>query len=141
MPSSAKTAPRAPGESREGVVRAAVVFTLGLALGFAGLYLVAGDQIFRVETYAVRDPSLLVVALCAIAFVAEWFVMDPARIWLLCRNQTIPLRFRSAVLVRLTSMFAASVTPGNVGVGPVIAVTLRRLGVPFGKGVGVAIQV
>ena len=141
MPSSAKTPPRGPGESWAGVVRAVVVFVLGLALGFGGLYLVAGDQIFRIQTYRVRDPSLLVVALCVVAFIAEWFVMDPARIWLLCRNQKMPLRFRSAVLVHLTSMFAASVTPGNVGVGPVIAVALKRLGVPFGKGVGVAIQV
>src|SRR5829696_612477 len=141
MPSSVKTPPRVPGESRAGVVRAVVVFVLGLALGFGGLYLVAGDQIFRIETYRVRDPNLLVAELCVVAFIAEWFVMDPARIWLLCRNQKIPLRFRSAVLVHLTSMFAASVTPGNVGVGPVIAVALKRLGVPFGKGVGVAIQV
>lgn len=118
-----------------------VVFVLGLALGFAGLYLVAGDQIFRIETYRVRDPSLPVAALCVIAFIAEWFVMDPARIWLLCRNQKIPLPFRAAVLVHLTSMFVASVTPGNVGVGPAVALALRRLGVPFGKGVGVAIQV
>ena len=141
MPSSAKTLPSGPGESRRGVLRAIAVFVVGLALGFAGLYLVAGDRIFRIETYRVRDPSLLVVVLCVIAFIAEWFVMDPARIWLLCRNQKIPLPFRSAVLVHLTSMFAASVTPGNVGVGPAVALALRRLGVPFGKGVGVAIQV
>jgi uncharacterized protein (TIRG00374 family) len=74
------------------------------------------------------------------AFIAEWFVMDCARIWLLCRNQRIPLSFRSAILVYLTSMFVASLTPGNVGVGPTTAVALRRLGIPFGKGVGVAIQ-
>jgi uncharacterized protein (TIRG00374 family) len=129
------------GVSRGGVARAVAVFVIGLALGFAGLYLIAGDQIFRVETYRVRDPSLLVAALCVIAFVAEWFVMDPARIWLLCRNQGIALPFRSAVMVHLTSMFVASVTPGNVAVGPAVALALRRLDVPFGKGVGVAIQV
>jgi glycosyltransferase 2 family protein len=141
MPSSAKTPPRGPGESRGGVARAVAVFVVGLALGFAGLYLVAGDEIFRVETYRVRDPSLLVAALCVLAFFAEWFVMDPARIWLLCRNQEIPLPFRTAVLVHLSSMFVASVTPGNVAVGPATALALRRLGVPFGKGFGVAIQV
>jgi uncharacterized protein (TIRG00374 family) len=141
MPGLAETPPRGPGESRVGVVRAVVVFVLGLALGFGGLYLVAGDKLLRIETYRVRDPSLLVAVLCVVAFIAEWFVMDSARIWLLCRKHNIPLRFRSAVLVHLTSMFAASVTPGNVGVGPVIAVTLRRLGVPLGKGIGVAIQV
>src|SRR3712207_8863883 len=62
-------------------------------------------------------------------------VMDPARIWLLCRNQEIPLPFRTAVLVHLSSMFVASVTPGNVAVGPATALALRRLGVPLGKGV------
>ena len=141
MPETTRPAPRAPGEKRVGIKRAVAVFVVGLALGFVGLYLVAGDRIFRIETYRVRDPSVLVVALCVIAFIAEWFVMDCARIWLLCRNQKIPLSFRSAILVHLTSMFVASVTPGNVGVGPTIAVALRRLGVPFGKGVGVAIQV
>src|SRR5215217_1674117 len=140
-PQPAKTVPRVPGESRGGVVRAVVVFAVGLALGFGGLYLVAGDQVFRIETYRVRDPSLLVAMLCVVAFIAEWFLMDSARIWLLCRNQKIPLPFRSAILVHLTSMFVASVTPGNVGVGPTTTVALRRLGVPFGKGVGVAIQV
>jgi uncharacterized protein (TIRG00374 family) len=141
MPESAKPARKASGEKRVWLKRAVAIFVLGLALGFAGLYLVAGDQIFRIETYRVRDPSVLVVALCVVAFIAEWFVMDCARIWLLCRNQRIPLSFRSAVLVHLTSMFVASVTPGNAAVGPTTAVALKRLGVPFGKGVGVAIQV
>ncbi len=122
-------------------MRAVAVFVLGLALGLAGLYLVAGGEIFHVETYRVRDPSLLVVALCVLAFIAEWFVMDVTRIWLLCRNQRIPLSFRSAILVHLTSMFVASLTPGNAAVGPTTAVALGRLGVPFGKSVGVAIQV
>jgi glycosyltransferase 2 family protein len=131
---------RVPEEGRLGLERAVAVFALGLAFGFVGLYLVAGDRIFQLETYRVRDPSVLVVALCVIAFVAEWFVMDVARIWLLCRNQGIPLPFHSAILVHLTSMFVASVTPGNVAVSPAYAVALRRLGVPFGKGVSIAIQ-
>jgi glycosyltransferase 2 family protein len=118
-----------------------VIFGFGLVLGLAGLYLVAGDQIFRIETYRVREPNALIIMLCVIAFIAEWLVMDPARIWLLCRYQKIALPFRSAVLVHLTSMFVASVTPGNAAVGPATAVGLRRLGVPFGKGMGVAIQV
>ena len=121
--------------------RAVAVFVAGLALGFAGLYLVAGEQVFSIETYRVRNPSALVVALCVVAFIAEWFVMDVARIWLLCRNQKVDLPFRSAILVHLTSMFVASLTPGNAAVGPAYAVALGRLGVPFGKGVGIAIQV
>jgi uncharacterized protein (TIRG00374 family) len=138
MPEPARRASR---ERRLSSKRVAAVFVLTLALGLAGLYLVAGDRIFQLETYRVRDPGLLVVALCVVAFIAEWFVMDCARIWLLCRNQKIPLSFRSAILVHLTSMFVASVTPGNAAVCPTTAVALRRLGVPFGKGVGIAIQV
>jgi uncharacterized protein (TIRG00374 family) len=136
-----RSAPEEPEEQRLGLKRAVVVFAVGLALGFAGLYIVAGDQIFRIETYRVRDPSVLIAVLCVVAFIAEWFVMDVTRIWLLCRNQKIPLSFRTAVLVHLTSMFVASLTPGNVAVGPTTAVALKRLGVPFGKGAGVAIQV
>ena len=123
------------------LARALAIFGFSLALGFAGLYLVAGGQVFRIETYRARDLSALILALCAVAFIAEWFVMDPARIWLLCRDQKIPLPFRSAILVHLTSMFVASVTPGNAAVGPTTAVALRRLGVPFGKSIGIAIQV
>ena len=122
-------------------MRAVAVFVVGLALGLGGLYLVAGGEVFRLETYRVRDPSALVVALCVLAFVAEWFLMDVTRIWLLCRKGGIPLPFRSAILVHLTSMFVASLTPGNVGVGPTTAVALRRLGVPLGRSVGIAIQV
>ena len=141
MPEPAPPPRRLLGESRIGPSRAVAVFAVGLALGLAGLYLVAGAEVFRPDTYRVRDPSVLVVALCAVAFSAQWFVMDVSRIWLLCRNQKIPLPFRSAILVHLTSMFVASVTPGNAAVGPTTAVALRRLGVPFGKSIGIAIQV
>ena len=123
------------------MARALAIFVFSLALGFAGLYLVAGEQVFELGTYRMREPSALILVLCVTAFIVEWFVMDPSRIWLLCWNQKIPLPFRSAILVHLTSMFVASVTPGNAAVGPAAAVALRRLGVPFGKGVGLAIQV
>lgn len=122
-------------------LRGAAILILGLALGFGGLYLVAGERVLDPGTYRLRDPSLLVVALCVLAFVAEWFVMDPARIWFLCRKQGISLPFRSAVVVHLSSMFVAALTPGNAGVGPASAVALRRLGVPPGVGIGVALQV
>lgn len=121
--------------------RAAIVLVVGLALGFAGLYLVTGDRVFRVETYRVRDFSPLIVALSVAAFLAEWFATDAARLWLLCRNQNIPLPFRSAVLVHLAAMFVAAITPSNAGVGPATAVALKRVGVPLGRGVGVALQV
>src|ERR687893_619458 len=108
---SANPGPEAPVERRLGVMRAVAVFAVGLALGIGGLYLVAGGEVFRLETYRVRDPSALVVALCVLAFVAEWFLMDVTRIWLLCRKGGIPLPFRSAILVLVLDMvyFAWSV--------------------------------
>jgi uncharacterized protein (TIRG00374 family) len=132
--------PEPARKGRVGPYRAVAVFAAGLALGLAGLYLATGERVFRPETYRVRDPDMLTVALCVVAFVAEWFVMDSARVWLLCRNQKIQLPFRTAVLVHLSAMFVASVTPGNAAVGPATAVALGRLGVPFGKSAGVAIQ-
>lgn len=121
--------------------RSVAVPLLGLALGLAGLYLVAGGRVFEIETYRVRNPSASIMALSGIAFLAEWFGTDAVRIWLLCRRQGIPLPFRSAVLVHLAAMFVGAVTPGNAGVGPVTAVALQRLGAPLGKGIGVALQV
>jgi glycosyltransferase 2 family protein len=141
MPEPAKPTRRTLGETPGRLARALAIFVFSLALGFAGLYLVAGEQVFELGTYRMREPSALILVLCVMAFIVEWFVMDPARIWLLCWNQKITLPFHSAILVHLTSMFVASVTPGNAAVGPATAVALRRLGVPFGKGVGVAIQV
>lgn len=124
-----------------GLGRSAVVLVVGLALGFGGLYVAAGRSIFRIETYRVGDPSVPIIALCAIAFLFEWFGEPGLKLWVLCRNQKIPISLRSAVLVHLAAMFAAAVTPGNAAVGPATAVALRRLVAPFGRGMGVAVQV
>jgi uncharacterized protein (TIRG00374 family) len=120
--------------------RTVIVLGLSLALGFAGLYLVFGEAVFRPGTYRVQNPSVPVVVLIVIAFLAKWF--SPAvRIGLLCRGQKIPILYRSALLVYLTSMFVAALTPNNTAVGPATAASLSRLGVPLGRGIGVAVQV
>ncbi len=120
--------------------RTAIALLLSLALGFAGLYLVVGEEVFRLETYRVRDPSIPVLALILIAFLVKW--ASPAvRIWLLCRRQKLPLSLRSAVLVYLTAMSVAALTPNNTAVAPATAAALKRLGVPLGRGIGVVVQV
>jgi uncharacterized protein (TIRG00374 family) len=120
--------------------RTLIVLPLSLALGLAGLYLVVGEAVFRPETYRVQNLSVPLVILIVIAFLAKW--CSPAvRIGLLCRGQRIPVLYRSALLVHLTAMSVAALTPNNTGVGPATAVALKRLGVPFGRGVGVAVQV
>lgn len=119
--------------------RTALIVLLSLALGFAGLYLAVGEAVFRPETYRVRNLSVPLVILAVICFLAKWG--SPAvRIRLLCRAQKIPLSYRSAVLAHLSAMFVAAFTPNNTGVGPATIAALGRLGVPLGRGIGVAVQ-
>jgi uncharacterized protein (TIRG00374 family) len=123
------------------VGRGIAVFALSLALGFGGLYLVAGDQLLKPGLYHPRDFSALVAAAAGLAFLSEWFLTPAVRIGLLCRGQGMGISYRSAALVHVVAMFGAAVTPGNAGVGPLTALALRRLGVPLGRGVGIALQV
>jgi uncharacterized protein (TIRG00374 family) len=63
------------------------------------------------------------------------------RIGLLCRGQNIALPYHSAVLVHLVAMFVAALAPQNTGFAPATVAALTRLGVPIGRGIGVAVQV
>jgi uncharacterized protein (TIRG00374 family) len=122
------------------VLRAILVTVLSLALGLAGLYLVFGEALFRPETYRVQRLSLPLAALIAFAFLAKWF-SPAARLSLLCRGQKAPVPYRSALLVHLTAMSVAALTPNNTGVAPATAAALTRVGVPLGRGIGVVLQV
>jgi glycosyltransferase 2 family protein len=113
---------------------------VSLALGIAGLYLVVGEAVFRPETYRAQNSSVPLVVLIVIALLAKW--LSPAvRIGLLCRGQEILLPYRSAVLVHLVAMFVAALAPQNTGFAPATVAALSRLGVPIGRGVGVAVQI
>jgi uncharacterized protein (TIRG00374 family) len=120
--------------------RTAIALLVSLALGFAGLYLVLGEAVFRPGTYRAQNLSVPLVVLIVIAFLAKWF--SPAvRVGLLCRGQGIPLPYRSAVVVHLVAMFVAALAPQNTGFAPATVAALSRLGVPVGRGVGVAVQI
>jgi glycosyltransferase 2 family protein len=120
--------------------RTAIALLLSLALGLGGLYLVVGEAVFRPETYRVRNLGVPLVVLTVVAVLAKWF--SPAvRIGLLCRGQKMPLPYHSAVLVHLVAMFVAALAPQNTGFGPATVAALSRLGVPIGRGIGVAVQV
>ncbi len=120
--------------------RTAIALLLSLALGLGGLYLVVGEAVFRPETYRVRNLGVPLVVLTVVALLAKWF--SPAvRVGLLCRGQEILLPYRSAVLVHLVAMFVAALAPQNTGFGPATVAALSRLGVPIGRGIGVAVQV
>jgi uncharacterized protein (TIRG00374 family) len=120
--------------------RTVIALLLSLALGLAGLYLVVGEAVFRPGTYRTQNPSVPVMVLIVLAFLAKWF--SPAmRVGLLCRGQKIPLPFRSALLVHLAAIFVAALAPQNTGFGPATVAALSRLGVPIGRGIGVAVQI
>ena len=120
--------------------RTAIAFLLSLAFGLAGLYLLVGEAVFHPETYQAQNFGVPLVVLIVVAFLAKWF--SPAvRVRVLCRGQKIALPYRSAVLVHLVAMFVAALAPQNTGFGPATVAALSRLGVPIGRGIGVAVQV
>ena len=120
--------------------RTAIALLLSLALGLAGLYLVVGEAVFRPENYQAQNFSVLLLVLIVVAFLAKWF-SPVVRIGLLCRGQRIVIPYHSAVLVHLVAMFVAALAPQNTGFGPATVAALSRLGVPIGRGIGVAVQV
>ena len=99
-----------------------------------------GGALFRPQTYQIQNVALPLVALVVAAFLAKW-VSPAVRIGLLCRAQKIPLSFRSALLAHLAAMFVAAFTPNNTGVAPATVAALGRLGVPLGRGIGVAVEI
>src|SRR5215212_7954182 len=128
------------GENRAVLKRTLIALGLSVALGFAGLYLVAGEPVLRSETYRVQSPSISVMVLIVAAFLGKW-LSPVVRIGLLCRAQKFPFPYRFAPLVHLSAMLVAALTPNNTGVGPATAAAHYRLGVPLGKGVGVVVQI
>ena len=120
--------------------RTIIVLLVSLALGLAGLYLVVGEAVFRPSTYRVENPSVPLLALAFVCFLGKW--SSPAvRIGMLCRGQGVRLPYRSALLAHLSAMSVAALTPNNTGVGPATVAALARLGLPVGRGIGVAVQV
>ncbi len=113
---------------------------LSLVLGLAGLYLVVGEKLFDPRIYRIENASAPILALCAVALGAEW-LMPAVRVRLLCLGQRIQIPYGPALMVHLISVFGAVVTPGNSGGAPTTAVVLNRIGVPFGKSLGVILQI
>ena len=118
----------------------AAVLCLSLALGFAGLYLVAGSELFRAETYRIQKVRSWILLVCAMAFLAEW-MMPAVRLQLLGRSQGVDISYPSVLIVHLVSVFGAVVTPSNAGGGPAAAVALNRIGLPLGSSIGIMVQV
>ena len=67
--------------------------------------------------------------------------MPAVRLQLLGRNQGFGISYPAALLVHLVSVFGAVITPSNAGGGPTAAMALNRIGLPFGRSLGVILQV
>lgn len=119
---------------------AVVSFSLSLGLGLLGLYVASPDGLLRAETYRGFTADGALLALSVATILALWSA--PAlRIAILCREQAFFLPMRSALAVSLSTSFGSAVTPGKSGGGGVTAIALRRLGLPLGRGISVAIHV
>ena len=120
--------------------RALAVLLLSLALGGLGLWLAYRDTLLEPERYRLEQPEPLLVGV-ALALFGAHLLFPILKLLLLCRYQGLPMRFSKALLVHFAAVFGAVITPGNSGGAPALVMSLRRLGYPLGKGVGVASQV
>jgi uncharacterized protein (TIRG00374 family) len=116
------------------------VIALSLGLGLLGLYLVAGEAVFRRETYRLAhlDPAL---ALVALGLLCGYWLLPAWRLKVLSRAQGHRLPFVTALFIHILGVFSSAVTPGGSGSAPAIATGFRRAGVPWGRGVGIAVQI
>jgi uncharacterized protein (TIRG00374 family) len=121
------------------VIRIGLVFVMSLGLGVVGLYL-AGGAVFEPATYAPSRGDPWALAAVALSVVGLWS-LQAWRLKLLVRYQGTNLGFASALMVHLSYTLGCALTPGGSGGGPVLATALHRLGVRWGRGIGVAVQV
>ena len=116
------------------------MLVLSLALGFGGLYLAAGGELFKAGTYRFVDPGAWLLLALVLALLAEW-ATPGLKLMLLCRRQGVPLAYRPALLAHLVAVLGAAATPSNSGGAPATVAALGRLGISPGKGIGVVVQV
>lgn len=120
--------------------RILAMLALSVSLGVIGLWFVYRGELLRPENYRPLQLQPLLLGLVLLTFLAQ-LLAPVVKLSLLCRFQGVPLRLRWALLVHLAGVFGAVITPGSSGGAPAIVMALTRLGVPLGKGVGVASQV
>ena len=119
--------------------RTVLAFALSIGMGLLGLYLVGG-RVFDPATYARARLDVPLLAGAAAAACTQWW-MPAWRLALLLRNQGIRLPRGTPLLLHLTYTLGSALTPSGSGGGPALATSLRYLGVPWGRGIAVAVQV
>jgi glycosyltransferase 2 family protein len=122
------------------VKRRIAFVALSVALGVAGAYLVGRGAVLEAATYRPLRPSAGTLLGSLACLAALWWL--PAwRLRLLARFQGQPIGGGSAWLAHVVMMLGAAVTPSGSGGAPTLIAALSRLGVPWGTGMGIAIQI
>nr|MDQ3398878.1 flippase-like domain-containing protein [Deinococcota bacterium] len=122
------------------VKRSISIVVLSLGLGALGLYLVAGPRVFSAETYRLPSPDGNLLLLCFLAFTAQWLV-PPIRLTVLSKQQRHALHYPTALLIHLIAFLSAAITPGGSGSAPAIVAGFKQVGMPWGRSIGMAIQI
>jgi uncharacterized protein (TIRG00374 family) len=111
-----------------------------LAFGLIGISLVEEPADIRTHLQNLPAVSLpLAVTICAAS--AIYWLIPGLRLQALAAVQGHGLPFSMGLLIHLTGMLSAAITPGGSGSAPAIVAGLRRAGLPLGAALGVSVQV
>lgn len=120
--------------------RLLLLFILSLGLGLLGLYFVSRDSLLDLASYRPTAWNGAVFVLCLTAFGIMW-VLPYLRVKLLAQAQGYTLTGYTSFLAHVITVLGSAMTPSGSGGGPALVAALSRLGVPAGKGLGIAVQI
>lgn len=111
-----------------------------LALGALGVYLVGQDAFVTAASYRPVHRGLGPYALSLACLVGMWYLPSVRVRWLAAHHGFRIGRW-SSWLAHVSMVFGSAVTPSGTGGAPALVAALVRLGVPWGTGMGIAVQI
>ena len=120
--------------------RLLLMVLLSFTLGFLGLYLVSREALLDPASYLPVDLGTSLLALVLLSFSLMW-IIPYRRLQLLAQQHNYRLRAYPAWLAHVAMVFGTALTPGGSGGAPTLVAALTRLGVPWGTGIGMAVQI
>lgn len=109
-------------------------------LGLAGILLVNTPADIRAQLHQLPAASPPLILALAGAAAAYW-IIPGLRLQVLAAVQGQRLPFSTGLLIHLTGMLSAAITPGGAGSAPAIVAGLCRAGLSLGAALGIAVQV
>ena len=119
--------------------RLIALIALSIVLGVGGLLLAAGGTLLDPDVWVPPAGRSAWWAWAALLAVAGW-VLPAAKVRILTAFQGTRLAWLHAWFVHVSGVFGTAMTPSGTGGGPAMVVALYRYGVPYGRGMGVAVQ-